>query len=322
MKHLVSPYLLAGHSIAPGSQKNFELPAFRLPTQTMISLPISVIHGQKPGPTLGLCAAIHGNEINGIESIRRITEKLDPKNLSGTVICVPVVNVYGFMSDSRYLPDGRDLNRSFPGSNRGSMASRLAFLFRTEVIERCDHVIDFHTASSGKKNHPQIRCDLTHQSSFNLAKVFAAPLIVHSKTISGSLRECAASTDCSMLVYESGEPSRFNQRSVQIAVEGCFRVMRRLKMVTKDPEAKKGKSVICEETRWIRASRSGIFLSHVDLGDRVKNHQIIGSINNIFGKPLSNIRSPYAGVLVGISTHPSVHQGDALIHIGKQNPSL
>ncbi|MEZ4705152.1 MAG: succinylglutamate desuccinylase/aspartoacylase family protein [Bdellovibrionota bacterium] len=315
------PYLLAETMVNAGHTKSFEIPAFRLPTQTMISLPIHVIHGVRPGPTLGLCAAIHGNEINGIETIRRITQVIDPKKLSGTIIATPVVNVFGFINDSRYLPDRRDLNRSFPGSKRGSMASRLAFLFRTEVVDRCNYIIDYHTASVGKKNYPQIRCDLFDGDSKELAKVFNAPLILHSKKIAGSLRELAVENECNLLVYEGGEPSRFDEKAISLAVRGTFRVLSKLKMhpaVTEShKEDLKIKTLICNETSWIRAPRSGIFRANYKLGERVKDKCVLGTINDIFGNSLGNVRSHMNGIVAGIATNPSVHQGDALIHIGR-----
>lgn len=222
--------VIAESAIAPGKRRRLDIPVSRLPTQTSISLPVIVLNGQKPGPRLWLSAAIHGDEINGVEIIRQVLEKIQPKQLQGTLLAVPVVNVFGFIEQSRYLPDRRDLNRSFPGANNGSLASRLAYLFMKEIVNNSTHGIDLHTAASPRINLPQIRANLEDEHTQLFAKAFGAPLMIHATTRDGSLRQAASQKGIPILLYEAGEALRFDGEAIRIGVEGIMRVMEYLGM--------------------------------------------------------------------------------------------
>ncbi|MGB7414474.1 MAG: succinylglutamate desuccinylase/aspartoacylase family protein, partial [Thermosynechococcaceae cyanobacterium] len=221
--------------IHPGQRQQIDLPVARLPTQTLLSLPITVINGTRPGPRLWLSAAIHGDELNGVDIIRQVLEQVKPKKLCGTLLAVPIVNVFGFIEQSRYLPDRRDLNRSFPGSTRGSLAGRLAHLFMTEVVNHCTHGIDLHTAANHRTNWPQIRANLDDAETYRCAKAFNAPLMLHSNTRDGSLRQAAAQQGIPVLLYEAGEALRFDADAIQVGVTGILQVMALLEMLPERP---------------------------------------------------------------------------------------
>ena len=304
-------------TIHPGQHKQIDLPVARLPTQTMLSLPVTVINGRQPGPRLWLNAAIHGDELNGVEIIRQVLDQVNAKTLCGTLLAVPIVNVFGFIEQSRYLPDRRDLNRSFPGSPRGSLAGRLAHLFMTEVVSHCTHGIDLHTASNHRTNWPQIRANLEDPETRRCARAFNAPLMLHSNTRDGSLRQAAAQKGISVLLYEAGEALRFNPEAIQCGVTGVLQVMAMLKMLPVEQPEPPTQSIELKESRWVRASRSGILHKHVSLGDQVTKRQHIGSISDTLGDTSIKIYAPYAGVVIGYTQNPLVNQGDGILHVAR-----
>ncbi|MGB3536183.1 MAG: succinylglutamate desuccinylase/aspartoacylase family protein [Microcoleaceae cyanobacterium] len=311
-------------TVAAGQQQQIEIPVARLPTQTMISLPVIVINGSQPGPILWLSAAIHGDEINGVEIIHQVLKKISPQQLCGTIIAVPIVNVFGFIEQSRYLPDRRDLNRSFPGSMRGSLASRLAHLFMTEIVSRSTHGIDLHTASAHRTNLPQIRANLNDPQTYNCAKAFGAPVMIHSQTRDGSLRQAATQKGIPVLLYEAGEALRFDRQAIQIGVNGILQVMTSLGMYENQilPELIIEKTPTeIRKTHWVRASKSGILMLSVGLGSKVEKKQIIGVISDAFGNESVKVRSPYDGLVIGNQENPLVSQGDAVVHIAVFNPN-
>lgn len=306
---------IAGVTIEPGKRQRLEIPVANLPTQTPISLPVIVVNGKNAGPILWLSAAIHGDEINGVEIIRQVLDKIKPKKLCGTLIAVPIVNVFGFIEQSRYLPDRRDLNRSFPGSANGSLASRLAYLFMTEIVSRCTHGIDLHTAAIPRINLPQIRANLKDEETYRFAKVFGAPAIVHSATRDGSLRQAATKKGIPILLYEAGEALRFDAQAIQIGVDGILRVMDYLGMYPLTFTAPEVETVEVFETKWIRASRSGIFHLNVKLGDRVEKKQLLGIITDAFGETSTKVRASETGIAIGHTQNPLVNQGDGVVHL-------
>ncbi|MCC7460508.1 MAG: succinylglutamate desuccinylase/aspartoacylase family protein [Proteobacteria bacterium] len=312
---VLKPIYFGNLSVHPGEAKRLELPVSKLLTQSSISIPLHVIYGKKPGPTVCFNATLHGDEICGMEIIREVIPKISPKELSGTLIFVPVVNIFGFIYNSRYLPDRRDLNRCFPGSERGSMASRLAHLYIKEVISKCDYAVDFHTAALGRTNYPQIRANLNDKQIYEFAKSFQAPIIVHSKEISGSLRETAVKKNCKMIVYEGGEVNRFDDFSIKVGVQGVFNCLAKLKMIPGSYSIKKPKSLEYKTTKWVRASKSGLFQFSKKLGSSVKQRETIGSIFNIFGDQIATVNAPTSGIIIGMATNPKVYQGDAIIHL-------
>ena len=216
--------------VAPGAEAMGDLPLARLVTGNTISMPLRVIHGRDEGPTVWLSAAVHGDEIAGVEIIRRVLDQVNALTLAGTIIAVPIVNVHGFLNGDRYFPDRRDLNRSFPGSPTGSLAGRVAHLFVTQIVDRCDVGIDLHTGSDHRINLPQIRADLDDPFTRELAVAFGAPLMLHAKLRDGSMRAAATSSGATVLLYEGGEAWRFNEQAVEAGTRGVLRVFDRLSM--------------------------------------------------------------------------------------------
>jgi predicted deacylase len=319
-----SGFEIQGMTIAPGQRQRLELPVARLPTDTMMSLPITVINGAHPGPRLWLSAAIHGDEINGVEIIRQVLTQVNAKQLRGTLVTAPIVNVFGFIEQSRYLPDRRDLNRSFPGSPRGSLASRLAHLFMQEVVSRCTHGIDLHTASHHRTNWPQIRANLHDAETRRCAQAFGAPLIIHAATRDGSLRQAAAKKNIPILLYEAGEALRFDPEAIRVGVEGVLRVMSLLGMspplsppAARGADRPQGTIVPLEvsDTKWVRTPCSGILHSEVTLGQRVTKKQKLGVVADAFGDKPVKIVAPFKGIVIGATQNPLVNQGDGIFHI-------
>ena len=309
-----SPFEIGEESIPAGRRRLIEVPLARLPTGTWETVSIQVIHGRRPGPTVFISGAIHGDELNGVAIARRIIPMLDARRLAGTVIVVPVVNVLGFVNQSRYLPDGRDLNRVFPGSSRGSLASRLAHLFMREVVLRCDLGIDLHTASAERVNAPQIRADLDDAETRQLAAVFGAPFSIHARIRDGSLRQAATVRGVRVLLYESGQRQRFDRRSIEIGVAGTLRVLTAAGMGEWDVAP--GETPIeSRSTRWVRATRSGIADLDVDLGQAVEKGERLGAVGDVVGGRPTRVKATISGHVIARTLNPMVAQGDALVHL-------
>ena len=306
---------IADEIINPGTYYRLELPVARLPTQTMLSLPVIVVNGMQPGPKLWLSAAIHGDEVNGVEIIRQVLEKVKAKKLRGTLIAVPIVNVFGFIEQSRYLPDRRDLNRSFPGSANGSLAGRLAHLFIKEIVSKSTHGIDLHTGAVHRTNLPQIRANLEDEATYRLAKTFGTPVIMHSRTRDGSLRQAATNINIPVLVYEAGEALRFDRDGIKVGVEGILRVMAELEMYSLPFNEIKNIQIEVYQTKWMRSPRSGIFRLEVGLGDRVEKKQQLGIISDAFGDTNIKIKASIKGIVIGHIQNPLVNQGDAIVNL-------
>lgn len=306
---------IGGIEVPSAQIQRLEIPVARLPTQTMLSLPVIVVNGVCDGPTLWLSAAIHGDELNGVEIIHRVLQQISPQNLRGTVIAVPIVNVFGFIDQSRYLPDRRDLNRSFPGSTRGSLGSRLAHLFMAEIVNRSTHGIDLHTASDHRINLPQIRANLDDPQTYECAKAFGAPVMIHSQTRDGSLRQAATQQGIPVLLYEAGEALRFDSHCIQIGVAGVLRVMAALDMYQSTVETNLLSPVEVRKTQWVRASTSGILQLFVELGERVYRKQILGTISDAFGDATVKVRAPGDGLVICAQQNPLVNQGDAIVNL-------
>ncbi|MBD2258959.1 succinylglutamate desuccinylase/aspartoacylase family protein [Pseudanabaena sp. FACHB-2040] len=313
--YIVGPLTVAGEIVLPGKRRKIDIPVARLPTGTLLSLPVTVLNGRKPGPKLWLSAAIHGDELNGVEIIRRLLKSVKPTALCGSVIAVPVVNIFGLLEQSRYLPDRRDLNRSFPGSMRGSLAARLAALFMREVVSQCDYGIDLHTAAIHRINLPQIRANLLDPPTYAFAQAFGAPIMLHASVRDGSLRQAATRRNIPTLLYEAGEALRFNESAIQMGVEGINRVMTYLGMYDTPNLPDPVMQLESHQTKWVRASRGGIWHREVRLGEPVQKRQRMGFISDTFGDRLATIHSPLEGLVIGHGQNPLVNQGDALVHI-------
>lgn len=311
---------LGGQHIPAGSAQQIALPVTRAATGGMLTLDVLVVHGRQPGPVVWLSSAIHGDELNGIAINRRVLRSIDPALLRGTLLSVPVVNVFGLLNESRYLPDRRDLNRSFPGSKRGSLASQLAHLFASEVVGRSEFGIDLHTGSGGRTNLPQIRCDLDDATTRAAASAFRAPVTLHSALRDGSLRACARDLGVPVLLYETGEAGRFDPEGIRIGTAGVLRVLQHLKMCTLDSKqhpATKEPVVRSRGSHWERATRSGFCEMQSQLGDVVRPGQPMATIFAASGKEEGIVKASSAGIVIGLLSRALVHKGEAVAHIAE-----
>lgn len=300
--------------VRAGSAKEVELPITRLVTGADVSLPVRVVHGREEGPVVWVNAAIHGDEVVGTEVIRQVLAQLSPRTLRGTLVAVPVVNVLGFMTGDRYLPDRRDLNRSFPGSARGSLASRIAHLFMTEVVAKCEVGIDLHTAAHRRTNLPQIRADLDDPRTRELAEAFGAPVMLHAKIRDGSLRQAAREQGSSVLLYEGGEAWRFDDFAIDAGVDGVRRVLAALGMIDEVAAADEPTSEF-RESGWVRARGTGVLHLEVALGQKVESGQRIGGLSDTFGRRVRLAHADRDGIVIGLNRAPLVNSGDAIVHI-------
>ena len=316
------PFRIGDLDVAAGRSATGELPIARLVTGTRISLPIQVLHGRAPGRTVWLSAAVHGDEINGVEIIRRVTRSLDARTMAGTVIAVPIVNVHGFLNGDRYLPDRRDLNRSFPGSASGSLAARIANLFMTEIVSRCEVGIDLHTGSDHRTNLPHVRADLDDPETRILAEAFGAPLMLHARVRDGSLRGAATELGATVLLYEGGEALRFDDEALSVGTDGVRRVLAELGMIDDDHADPRPVPIESRRSTWIRARRSGIVLLDAELGEVVQRGQLLGVIHDSVGKRLARGTAPKCGVVVGRVPQPRVYQGGALVYLAEIDTGL
>lgn len=296
-----------------------DLPLPRLYTHALMTMPIHVIRGKKPGPRLFVSAAIHGDELNGVEIIRRLLKQPGINKLRGDLIAIPMVNVYGIIHHSRYLPDRRDLNRSFPGSKEGSLAARLADLFMTEIVVKCTHGIDLHTGAIHRSNLPQIRANLDDVETLSLAKSFNVPVLLNSNLRDGSLREAADKFGIPMLLYEAGEALRFDEHSIRAGLRGILCVMRHLGMLAtrKPPKPGSTEPYVARSSQWIRAPGSGVLRVAVSLGGKVKRNDILGVVSDPVSSLEVPVISPCSGLIIGRSELPLVHEGEAIYHIAQ-----
>ena len=301
--------------VKPGERASIQLPIADLYTGTSLSMPVQVVCGRRAGPVLVVSAAIHGDELNGVEVIRRLLKRTSIRNLRGTLVAVPIVNVHGFLNQSRYLPDRRDLNRSFPGSSKGSIASRTASVFLKQIMATADVGIDLHTGAINRSNLPQIRARLDDKRTTELAHVFGVPVIVNSNIRDGSLRDSATELGVPMLVYEAGEALRFDEISIRAGVLGVDRIMRHMGMLPPLKKTRTVKSVVAASTSWVRAPYSGIVSRKVKLGARVTEGQRIALVGDPLGDAEADVIAPFDGIVIGRSNLPLAHEGEALFNI-------
>lgn len=316
---VLEPLTINGITFAAGTNTTVELPVGRLYTHAPMTMPVHVVKGKKSGPRLFISAAIHGDEINGVEIIRRLLKLPALKRLRGTIIAVPIVNIHGLINHSRYLPDRRDLNRSFPGSEKGSIAARLAHLLMSEIVSQSTHGIDLHTGAIHRVNLPQIRANLDDEETDKLARAFNVPVIISANLRDGSLREAAATHGIPMLLYEAGEALRFDEVSIRAGVKGIVNVMRTLGMLPalRSKSAKKIEPVVARSSSWVRAPDSGMLRAMVPLGSRVKKDTLLGMVADPFGETETAVTSAYNGIVIGRTNLPLVNEGDALFHIAR-----
>ena len=307
---------IGGVPVAPGERKQLNINIARLYDFTEMTIPVEVIRGKKDGPRLFVCAAIHGDEINGVEIIKRLLTHKALKNIKGTLIAVPIVNVFGYNTKTRYLPDRRDLNRNFPGSEKGSLAGQLAHTFMAQIVKQCTHGVDLHTGAIHRSNLPQIRADLDDPETKRLAHAFNVPVMMNSSLRDGSLREAARALKIPMLLFEGGEALRHDEHVIRSALNGILTLMNEIGMIAfKGRKAKDDKLFIALSSTWIRAPQSGALRQIKHIGNRVSKNQVLGVISDPFGGNKAEVRASRTGIIIGAVTMPLLNKGDAVFHI-------
>lgn len=311
--------LIAKEAIPAGHASCVKLPFAMLYSSTPLEIPVYVFHGKKPGPVLFITAAIHGDEINGVEIIRRLHQMPVLKRLRGTLITMPLVNPYGFFLRSRYLPDRRDLNRQFPGSRQGSMASKLAHIIMSEIVRHSTHGIDLHTGAEHRSNYPQTRFSYPCEQSIHLAESFGAPIMIASNIRDGSLREATNNLNIPLIVYEAGEALRFDELAIRVGVRGVLNVMRVLQMFppsyTKHSKYPTLTPMRAESTSWVRAPESGMIIKSKRLGDKIEKGALLCVIIDPLGKNEAKVYSPCKGLIISKTNIPLVNEGDAICRL-------
>lgn len=306
---------IAGIEVSAGKSVDIEMPIVRLYTDTDISMPIHVKRARKDGPTLFISAAVHGDEINGIEIIRRLLTLKTLKLSRGTLIFAPMVNVYGVLNQSRYMPDRRDLNRSFPGSDKGSLAGIVAHTFLNEIVRHCDYGIDLHSGAVHRSNLPQIRANLKDPETLSLAEVFGVTVLLNSNLRDGSLRQAATESDTRILLYEAGEALRFDELSIRAGVRGILNVLSKLEMIKTPARKVRTMPYVANASSWVRAHYSGIVKNLKNLGDCVEIDDDLAEIGSPLGEVFGVVKARRSGIVIGKQNIPLVQQGDAMFHI-------
>ena len=313
-----SAFVIGGQSVAPGERRSIDIPVSRLSDHTPVNLSVYVVHGRRPGPVLFVSAAIHGDEVIGVEIVRRLLRAAPVARLAGTLLAVPIVNSFGFHNHARYLPDRRDLNRCFPGGDQGSMASRLAHIFMEEVVRRADVGIDLHSAAVHRTNLPQIRLTPGNPRLRALGEVFGAPVMMVSKLRDGSLRAAAEEIGVDVLLYEGGEALRYDELTARAGTNGILRVMQALGMTgAKGVPKLRRAPVLANQSRWVRAPVGGVFRGYVAVGDVVAPGTVLGVVSDPLGETDCDMICDLEGIVIGRSNMPAVYEGDALFHVAE-----
>ncbi|OEK09367.1 succinylglutamate desuccinylase [Flavivirga aquatica] len=308
---------ILGTSIKLGESKEVNFDVANLHTSTSVNVPVIVERAKKSGPTVLFTAGIHGDEVNGVEIVRQLIAKGINKPKRGTIICMPVINVFGFINLKREFPDGRDLNRVFPGTPTGSLASRVAYKLTHDIIPHVDIIIDFHTGGSGRFNAPQLRFSKENTKLNDLAKAFGAPFVLYSKNLSKSFRTTCYKLGKSLLLFEGGKSFHIDDIVTNSGVNGCKRILKHLGMLNINFKAyaPKKNCVFIDESRWKRAKYSGMFKASVKIGDHVEKRDILGNITDPYGKFNYSVKAENSGYIINVNESPIVYQGDALFHI-------
>lgn len=311
--------VILGKEILPGKGAQLNLDVAKLHTTTPILVPVIVRRAKVDGPTVLLMAGMHGDEINGIEIIRKIIRKGFNKPSAGTIICLPVFNIFGFLNLKRELPDGRDLNRSFPGSQSGSLAAQFAYHFMKEIAPHVDYVIDFHTGSALRNNFPQIRCVMEDAESVELAKIFNPPFILNSSYISKTIREAMSKKGVKMLLFEGGKTNNIEDNVVEEGLNGVKRLLNHLGMRTSKIDISKDRTpIFLKESKWMRAPHSGMFQAVVKNGEKVFKGEVIGVVTDPYGNFERKVKASTSGYIICLNESPVVYKGDAIFHIGNE----
>lgn len=312
----MTAFEIAGQEVEAGTRRKITINLAPLYDFTPTGIPVEVIRGREEGPVLFVSAAIHGDEINGVNIIHRLLRSKRLSKLKGTLIAVPIVNVFGFNTKNRYLPDRRDLNRSFPGSEDGSLAAQVAHIFMREIVTKSNYGIDLHTGAIHRTNLPQIRGCFKDPHTKELAERFGAPVLINSDLRDGSLREAAQEHNVPILLYEGGEALRFDEHATRVGLRGILRVMEAIGMIAPKAETTKVQTpVLAKDSYWLRAPYSGLLQTRTKLGMRVKKDQLLATISDPFATHSFDIRAKQEGIVIGMSHLPLFNKGDAVMHI-------
>ncbi|MGO4820181.1 MULTISPECIES: succinylglutamate desuccinylase/aspartoacylase family protein [unclassified Flavobacterium] len=314
-----NPITILGETILAGESKTIYMEIAKLHNTAKLKIPIIVQRSKIAGPTVLFCAGIHGDEINGVEVVRQLVTKKINKPIRGTIICIPIINMFGFINRSREFPDGRDLNRVFPGSKKGSLASRFAYHILTEIMPLVDYAVDFHAGGASRFNAPQIRLAPNSDALKDLADVFNAPFTLFSKNIAGTFRNASQKLNVKMLLFEGGKSLDINYPVADAGVDGVKRILKHLEML--DPkhliEIQKEKTIYIEKSMWIRAKCSGLLHDNGHIGAFVKKGTVLATITDPFGKFERKVKALNDGYIINANHSPIVYQGDAVYHISK-----
>lgn len=310
---------ILGHTLFPGTKTRINFNTAKHFTSGSVEVPVIVERAKKPGPIVLITGGIHGDEINGVEIVRQLISRKINKPKRGTIICIPVINIFGFLQLQREFPDGRDLNRMFPGSKNGALASRFAYQFTQEILPVADYCLDFHTGGASRFNAAQIRIDKNNTENLNLANAFNAPFTIYSKTIAKSYREACAKKEIPVLLFEGGKSLDNNPDIAQIGVDGTIRVLHYLNMLSPNvplPEETTN-TILISTTKWIRAKYSGLLHIKTPIGKQVEKGEHIATITDPYGSFNHKVKAPNKGYIININQAPLVYQGDAIFHITK-----
>lgn len=324
MAHQDPDLIILGKRVGLGESKTIDFSIAKLYTATKVEIPIIVSRALTPGPTVLMTAGIHGDEINGVEIVRQLIAKKINRPQRGTVICIPILNIFGFLNADRSFPDGRDLNRVFPGTKTGSLASRVAYHFTKEILPLADFCLDFHTGGASRFNAAQIRITPNEPQLLALAKVFNAPFTVFSSNIDKSYRSTCQNMGIPSLLFEGGKSLDGNKHIVKYGVEGVMRFLDHLEMLAEKFTVPKAttNSVLIEKSRWIRAQKSGLLHVKIDCNKHVKKGEFLATITDPFGTMRHKVLSPNEGYIINVNQAPIVHQGDAIFHISTLQSSI
>ncbi|HEY4716597.1 MAG TPA: succinylglutamate desuccinylase/aspartoacylase family protein [bacterium] len=314
-------FIISDAEIEPGENREIYIKISEFFTATPATIPVSIFRGKEDGPVLLVTAAVHGDELNGVGIVRKLIYEMNHEKLSGTLVCVPILNRFGFLMQSRYLPDRRDLNRFFPGKSTGSMAERICYIIFNEIIKKCDYGIDLHTAAADRTNTPHIRADISNEKTAQIARFFGAEIIIDHKGVNGSLRREAVEAGIPFILFEAGEPQKFERELIRKGYEGIFNVLAGLRMIDKTVK-KPQHQIIIKESEWIRAEKGGMvdILKHP--GEFVEEGEDIAVITNPFGKEIHLQKAPFAGLFLSVTTTPLVSPGMPLCNLGKFERSM
>ena len=321
IKHSTTPIEIFGESILPGESRTINVDIARLHTTTKLNIPIIIRRSKIDGPVVLFSAGIHGDEINGVEIVRQLIRKKINRPKRGTIICIPIINVYGFVNKSRDFPDGRDLNRVFPGSKTGSLASRFAFHILSEIMPIVNFAVDFHAGGASRFNAPQIRISPTNPELKLLSDIFNAPFTLYSRNIMGSFRNASERMDVKMLLFEGGMSLDINHPVANEGVDGAKRILAHLDMLdlTHTAPAAKSPTIYIEKSGWIRAKCSGMMHDYNTIGTFVKKGTVLAIITDPFGKFERKVKAPNDGYVINANHSPIVYEGDAIYHLSNNS---